>query len=265
MVRCQFFIVFGNIPHNLNQVTIIIRGTHLFTRNNYIKPAIFYSEVVTPGTKEKKEEEKVENKDDPETEEEVAPSSNKSKKSKKSKKKKQTRSAAGPSTSTPAPAPVVDKTHDRLVMRRLPANKVDLYIYEKAMIKLMITTLSANGRQIPTITIRGPMELALRRDIIIGLNHNFFSDPILRAEAGFAPEDRARVAPAEAWERSHPEMRCIGEYKQNPDDFGLWNKTTLEEVNKHGLTEWVVPTGKGGRTVMGFRVSSSKVWKGPST
>ncbi|KAH0134793.1 hypothetical protein KCU67_g16347, partial [Aureobasidium melanogenum] len=51
-----------------------------------------------------------------------------------------------------------------------------------------------------------------------------------------------------------------------PDDFGQWNKESMESVNMHALGDWIVPSGKGARGVWGWRVSGPrvKVWRGPA-
>lgn len=255
-VWCMFFRTFAPLSANLNHLTIIIRGNVLFTRNNYIKPQVFYSEEVVPARKEEDKgtpikEESPESNDESANEPAAPLSKKQQKKLKKAAHGKATRSSGAAikkeETTSAAKSPTSPKFK---TVQRSPY-AIELHIHEKLLVAQLLTL----HKPIPRINIRGPMELSLRRYLISSLNTDWNSNPQLITEAGFGARDSARVAEVEAWEQSVPEMKCIEDGKGG-EEFAAF---------KGGMGRWVVPTGKGGRMLMGYRTNSigTMWWKGP--
>ena len=261
----MFLADFERYSHNVDHLSIHLEGSYVFTRNNYVKPEITVQEEVLPvqgrgkGLDHELGFHYPAPVPDDKVEEHLA------------KKPKFTRSTMNSSANAdfmPASlnTPPAGPKGSYYRTKKHPSHLINLHIYEKAFIPTLINVFKDRTLPLPYITIQGPMELSLRRHIISSINPHYLSNHVLRAESGNSPADAAAVAEVQAWEASHPEMVLLRRGIQDPDDFSQWERQKDGEAHMHNLGEWIVPSGKGGRGVWGWRTQGPgvKVWRGPS-
>lgn len=219
----------------LEHITIIIQGSTLFTRLNYIKPLFHTTTEVFSN---------IIDAEDPDCDNHSP-----------------TFRAGRKNVNQPSPRSVVTKYTNRSV----PITNVAIHIAGE---KAIITALKAFS-PIPRISIIGPMELSLRRELISSLNPNWQASPHCVAQYGLKPADAAKVAKTETLEAAtiHTgyKMCPIGpNLTQDGEDFGATKFTTKTRnaENLYGMpASFVVPTGKAGRVVLGWK--AGKTWRGP--
>lgn len=265
LFRCLFLATFKPLSQKVAHLSIHIKGNILFTRHNYVKPEIHINEEVLAVKGKGKG---LEHDLGPYN---AAPVSNDNK-ADPLKKPKFTRSSMNSTanadwlpSSLNTPAAETAKKGSSYITKKVPSHLINLHIYEKAIIPALIDLFKDRPSPLAFITIQGPMELSLRRHIISSINPSFMSSMILLNEAGYSINDEPQVSQVQAWEASGPELVFLKKGIQDPDDFGQWNKKSMEDVNMHALGEWIVPSGKGARGVWGWRVGGPrvKVWRGP--
>ncbi|KAI5244890.1 hypothetical protein E4T43_03557 [Aureobasidium subglaciale] len=259
---CLFLATFAPLSQKVTHLVIHIKGNTIFTRNNYIKPQLHtYEEIIPHKGKGKGVERELglDFSDPPPDIYEPDPSI----------LPKFTRSSMNSRANADYIAPrsldtPIQPNKHHFITKKVPAYKTSVHVYEKAIIPALINMFANRSPPLLFITIQGPIHLSLRRHIISSLNPSYLSNPILFTEAGYATADAARIAEVEAWEASFPEVKSLKEGVQDLEDFSQWDKTSMDEVNFHGLGEWVVPSGKGGMGTWAWKVAGSKVFRGPS-
>lgn len=220
----------------LEHITINIQGSNLFTRLNYIKPLFQTTTEVfsTVG----------------ETTAPVCDNHSPTYKATTRKKNAQTTSQSPDST-----------TVTKYAHRPIPISSVPIYIAGE---KAIIAALKALG-PIPLITITGPMELSLRRELIASLNPSWQISTHCLAQYGLEADDATKVVETEALEattvRTGQKMCQVGPtLYQDSEDFGTTK--TRRTGSLYGLpATFVVPTGKAGRVVLGWK--AGRTWRGP--
>ncbi|CAD0107477.1 unnamed protein product [Aureobasidium uvarum] len=248
---------------------IYIKGTNLFTRHNYVKPEITIQEEVPLPVKGKGKG--VDADLGPYNSAPAFDGNNEGA----AKKPKFTRSSMNstanadfiPPSLTTLTADTSSKRGPSYTTKKIPSPKINIHVYEKAIIPAIIDMFANRDPPLAFITIQGPMQLSLRRHIISSINPGYMSSLSLLTEAGHHYLDNAAVHPVELWEAHNPEVTFLKRGIQDPEDFGQWRKHSLKDCNMHGLGEWIVPSGKGARGIWGWRVNAPgvKVWRGPST
>ncbi|KAI4728281.1 hypothetical protein E4T49_03956 [Aureobasidium sp. EXF-10728] len=265
---CLFLATFAPLCKNVIHLSIYIKGTNLFTRHNYVKPEITIQEEVPLPVKGKGKG--IDADLGPYNSAPVLNGISEGV----AKKPKFTRSSMNSLANAdfmppplPTPAAETSGKDPSYTTKKVPSHKINMHIYEKAIVPAIIDMFATREQPLHFITIQGPMQLSLRRHIISALNPSYLSSALLATEAGHNPLDSAAVRPVETWEASDPDISLVGKGTQDPNDFGQWGKQGMGEVNMHGLGEWIVPSGKGARGVWGWRVGGVgvRVWKGPST
>ncbi|KAI5196239.1 hypothetical protein E4T39_07867 [Aureobasidium subglaciale] len=259
---CLFLATFAPLSQNVTHLVIHIKGNTIFTRNNYVKPQLHTYEEVIPHKGKGKGVEcdlGLHFSDPPPDTYEPEPSI----------LPKSTRSSMNSRANANYIAPrsldtSIQPKNPHFMTKKVPAYKTSLHMYEKAIIPALINVFAGRTPALSFITIQGPIHLSLRRHIISSLNPSYRSNPILATEAGYATADASRIAEVEAWEASFPDLRNLKEGIQDPEDFSQWDKTCMDEVNFHGLGEWVVPSGKGGMGTWGWKIAGSRVFRGPA-
>ncbi|THW60885.1 hypothetical protein D6D19_10043 [Aureobasidium pullulans] len=251
-VWCMFLRDFERLSHNVKHLTITIKGNTLFTRYNYVKPDVTTSMWVPPAN----------NGQDADLDNDVGqgPSNGTAKKPKFTRTTANSRATAALLDSLNAPAPD-PSSEGKYVVKRVSADKVAVHVSEKAIVKTLIEVF--RGRSLPYITIQGPIEISLRRHLIGRINPEYLHSPVLFIEAGYDDADGVRAMQVALWESSLPDPHRIGGGTQDAEDFREWHKGEEDSINYHGLGEWLVPSGKGGRSFWGWRVTNAKVFRGP--
>ncbi|TIA44049.1 hypothetical protein D6C83_06038 [Aureobasidium pullulans] len=251
-VWCMFLRDFERLSHNVKHLTITIKGNTLFTRYNYVKPDVTTSMWVPPAN----------NGQDADLDNDVGqgPSNGTAKKPKFTRTTANSRATAALLDSLNAPAPD-PSSEGKYVVKRVSADKVAVIVSEKAIVKTLIEVF--RGRSLPYITIQGPIEISLRRYLIGRINPEYLHSPVLLIEAGYDDADGIRAMQVALWESSLPDPHRIGGGTQDAEDFREWHKGEEDSINYHGLGEWLVPSGKGGRSFWGWRVTNAKVFRGP--
>jgi len=238
---------FAPFSDNLEHLHIVINGPFLFTRFNYIKPIV--QDQVAFGVLRR------------ESESDSGDSSH----------QPQTPKAKGPQKKANKLHEVTEKTKATLKVkeyktRMVDAKDLDLHITAE---KAIISALLCLKKPVSRISIHGYMELSLRRHLIAMLNPDWITSTHCHAHAGYAATDLIMVEDAEEQEKlcletgreMVPMKAGATDILQDGEDFGMIKS---QDTTTYGWPGWVVPTGKAGRQVHGWKAAAVHAWKGPT-
>lgn len=228
---------YAPLSNNLVHLQIIVTGSVLFTQFNYIKPVI--STMVPFGIPVGDSDSESSTSDSPGSAQSGTPSG----------RNKKTQAMPSPTTFR---NPIT-----RYNKRVVPQEKLAFHLTGQ---KAIITALLGLAKPIPVITIEGPMEMAVRRNLIMALNPRWESSEHCQEQMGYDPNDCDAVEEAEKHEQ---EMMSTGtemvrlrssDSADDADDFHLTASARP--------TNWEVLTGIAGRQAYGWKTTTS-AWMGP--
>lgn len=244
---------FRSRSHKLKHLKIVIQGNELFTHTTLVKPVITTSEPA-PSVKRKKAhffDDNLEVAQSPAT------------RSGNATKRPQTTNAITISdddetrTRPSRFALSEPSTHpDKYITRRLLHTEVSGNFYAKSFIDILLTFTTPS---LTRLTLRGPIAITLRWELLNHLIPTWRSDPYTSAQGGCTDELCDEVLAI--WKAEEARLAREVTYQKVGGENGRQDEEDFMEGGFGMAGSWIVPTGKAGRVVLGLL--GQKAWRGP--